>query len=645
MSEPILWRDDGTPTSPRFGDIYRSHSGALAQARHVFLAGCGLPEAWRGQPRWIVLETGFGLGLNFLAVWQAWRDDPDRPQTLHVVSVEGYPASAADVRRSAADDAGLQPLADQLAEQWWGLSPGLHRLEFEGGRVQLTLCIGPIHRVLKELQFLADSVFLDGFKPQLNPEMWDEITLKGVSRLCRPGTRLATWTVARAVRDRLTALGFDTHKAPGQPPKRDCLQAHYAPRWTPRRAAPCAPHWPTDAPREAVVIGAGLAGASCAFALARRGWQVQVVDAADTAASGASGLPCGLFSDHVDIGDGRISRLTRTGLRMVRHWADSLLKAGQDWGPAGVLEHRLHGRRGPALEAGQDLGSVGWATEASTGQKQSVGLPPDAALTWHPHAGWIRTPDWVRALLGHHPEHIRWVGGRPVASCERDEQGLWCLRDAAGRTLASARLVVIAAGPHSPRLSEVPMPVQAIRGQLSWAAADPASPWPPTPVNGQGSFIVTPASDRIPARWHTGSTFDRAHALPAPGQATPCYPADHVLNLAKLGRLLPELERRLQPSAGSAAPAPEAWQAWAGVRSTVPDRVPLVGPVSKAPEQQGLWMCSALGTRGLTWGLLCGELLAAHLDGDPLPMELSHARALLADRPAPGRVPFEADEG
>src|SRR5687767_13342692 len=37
MSEPVEWLPDGTPRSPRFADIYRSSTGGLEQARHVFL--------------------------------------------------------------------------------------------------------------------------------------------------------------------------------------------------------------------------------------------------------------------------------------------------------------------------------------------------------------------------------------------------------------------------------------------------------------------------------------------------------------------------------------------------------------------------------------------------------------------------------
>src|ERR1035437_1239643 len=163
-AQTVAWRD-GTPHSPRFKDIYHSCAGGLAQARHVFMRGCGLPQAWCQQAQWHLLETGFGLGLNFLATWQAWKLDPQRPDLLHFVSIEAYPVDVADLLRSADDQPELAALALELSRQWQDLGPGCHRLSFEGGRVLLTLCIGDVKPMLRELAFFADSVFLDGFSP------------------------------------------------------------------------------------------------------------------------------------------------------------------------------------------------------------------------------------------------------------------------------------------------------------------------------------------------------------------------------------------------------------------------------------------------------------------------------------------------
>jgi len=200
MSEAVDWRDDGTPRSPRFDDIYRSAIGGLDQAQHVFRRGTGLPQAWAGRPQWRVLETGFGLGLNFLATWHLWRSDPARPHLLHFASLEAWPVAAADLLRSVATYPALQPLAEELAVQWRGLVPGFHRLAFEGGRVLLTLCVGEVAPMLREQAFHADAVFLDGFDPGRNADMWALETIKAVTRLSRRGTRLATWTVAGQVR-------------------------------------------------------------------------------------------------------------------------------------------------------------------------------------------------------------------------------------------------------------------------------------------------------------------------------------------------------------------------------------------------------------------------------------------------------------
>jgi tRNA 5-methylaminomethyl-2-thiouridine biosynthesis bifunctional protein len=235
-SEAVIWMSDGSPHSPRFNDAYRSRSGGLAQAESVFLAGTGLPEGWRGHDRFSVLETGFGLGLNFLCTWAAWEADPQRCENLQFASIEAFPVCAADLVRSAGNAGSqdqpersvglrLPALAEQLAQVWHGLSPGIHEWGFAGGRVQLTLAVGEVKAALKDIRCQADAVYLDGFSPALNPQMWSAETLQLVAQHCRPGTTLATYTVARSVREYLRQLGFRVEKCPGLPPKRDRLQA------------------------------------------------------------------------------------------------------------------------------------------------------------------------------------------------------------------------------------------------------------------------------------------------------------------------------------------------------------------------------------------------------------------------------------
>jgi len=618
MAEVIEWLEDGTPYSPRFGDRYRSELGGLAQSREVFLRGCGLPDAWVGQPQWRILETGFGLGLNFLVTWQAWKADPQRPRLLHFVSTEAYPASADDLLRAASAHPELMPLAQQLHAQCWGLLPGVHRLVFEGGQVLLSLCIGDTKAVLREQHFEADSVYLDGFSPSKNPDIWDIHTLKAVARCCRRGTRIASWTIARAVLDGLSQCGFTVQKTPGLPPKRDNLQGEFDPHWEPRKAMSFTPVLPSSC----VVIGAGLAGAAVAASLARRGWQVAVLDTHREPAGGASGLPAGVLAPHVSPDDSLLSRLSRCGLRATWQQAQALLQPGSDWQACGVLERRLDGSAG--LPANWPEAGRAWSETAGPQQLAQAGLSASGGpACWHQRAGWIKPARLVQALLAQ--PGIRWRGGMAAARLQRDPgngDGSWQVFDAQERCLAQAGMVVLAAGHASGRLVIGGLPLQAIRGQISWglhAGLKTAAGLPSFVVNGHGSLIPCVPTD-AGLTWLAGASFERDQ------DSTQPRPADQLANAKRLQTLLPATAQVLEPAFQNGTGG-----AWAGVRCASPDRLPLAGPVDPV-GQAGLWVSTAMGSRGLTFAVLCGELLAARLHGEPLPLEQRLAQALSPQR-------------
>jgi tRNA 5-methylaminomethyl-2-thiouridine biosynthesis bifunctional protein len=577
LTEPVEWLADGTPRNKRFEDIYRSSSGGLEQARHVFLAGCGLPQAWAGQRQWVILETGFGLGLNFLAAWLAWKDDVQRPGLLHFVSIEAWPVAAADLLRSAAKYPELRPLAGALAAQCHELMPGVHRLEFEHGRVLLTLHTRDVMLALREPRLRADSVFLDGFDPERNPTMWELPTLKAVARHCRRGTTLATWTVAGQVRRDLEQCGFTVQKAEGLAPKRDCLRAVFAPAWEPRgqRAAN------TVVPDQCVVVGSGLAGAAVARSLARRGWRVNVLDAANTPAAGASSLPAGLLAPNRSADDNLLSRLTRCGIRITSQQARALLRDGVDFRLAGVIEQR-------------DQGSP---------------------AHWHQEGGWIKPAALARAWLSQ--PNIEWRGNCKVDRIIRVGSD-WQLVDEGGAGLARTGLVIVAAAHASGALAGGALPLQPVRGQVSWGVHDTGALLPAFPVNGNGQLIANVPMDDALA-WFCGSTYQRGETDLTPRAA------DHEYNFDRLSGLLPVAANEVSLSFSNGSV-----HAWTGVRCTSADRRPLVGEL-----EPGLWVCTAMGSRGLTFAALCAELLAARLHGEPLPLAARLAEALDVARALP----------
>ena len=630
----------GTPFSPQFGDVYHSADSAIGQAHHVFLHGNDLPARWAGKRVFTVVETGFGLGLNFLATWQAWRDDPQRCARLHFVSIERWPFARADLSTLHARHAELAPLSSQLRAAWPPLLPGLHRLHFDDERVTLTLAFDEALEAVRGFALVADAFYLDGFAPDRNPAMWSAPLFRALARLAAPGTTVATYSAAAAVRDGLTGAGFVIEKRSGFGRKRDMLSGHYAPRW----AVPRPPVRVAWRERHAIVIGAGLSGAAVASRLAARGWRVDLIERGTAPSGAASGLRAGVFQPHVSRDDNLLSRFTRAGfLYAMRTWSDALDDvATPPWHRCGVLqladgaenearvadtavalahpvEYALHATRADASAlAGREVAIGGW---------------------WFPVAGFVRPAAIVQAQLGHAARH---AGSGPapmlhldrdVASLQRDGD-LWSARDAAGAEIAAAPVVVLANAGDAARLVDPGADLRRIRGQQSYLRTPPFAA-PRVVVGGDG--YVLPAVDGIAV---AGATYDLESDDPCPNAVS------HAVNLDRAERMLP----------GSAAGVDAATlDGGVGFRCVAADRLPMVGAMvdvdhartgraaltgahfADLPRIRGLYGAFAFASRGLSWSALSAEALASELDAEPSP--LSHS---LLDAIDPGRFVLKA---
>ena len=544
----------------------------------------------------VLLDIGSDSSQNFLRAWQAWRADPQRARMLHVVAI------CAEKLNNHPDDAALKPLAEQLNAQLWGLLPGFHRLVFEGGQVLLTLCMGDVAKLLRQQLFEADAIHLN------SPQLVDADVLyiaKAIARLCKPGT-LLTMPNNTAMQAALTQCGFVVESAG------DELKATYNPAWRTKSR-----HRPT-APSTCVVVGAGLAGAAVASSLVRRGWAVTVLDAASQPASGASSLPAGLLVPHTSPDDSPLSRLTRAGVRITLQQCRALLRHGTDWGHTGVLQRSLGGDAAqlpPAWADSQLSAASDWCYPASERTLSAAGLPADSPALWHAQAGWVKPTSLVNAWLA--SPGITWRGGLPVTQLTRSNDG-WQLRDASGDLLAEADLVVLAAGYASRALlgsTEAAQPdLQAIRGQVTFGLQKDSDALPPFAVNGHGGLISGITTHDGPM-WLMGAGYERDATEPL------IKAQDHTGNLGRLQTLLPHAAAALVEQFD-----PQTAQGWAGIRCATPNRLPLVSQVADAGA--GLWLCTGMGSRGLSFAALCGELLAAHLHGEPLPVDSQLAKAL-----------------
>ena len=578
-----------------------------------------------------MLDTCFGSGSSFLKLWQTWRAHASRPAMLHCVGVLSV-SDAAQLQtalcanQASADTAELRAT---LAEFCFGLLPGFHRILLEEGQLSLTLCVGELSDALVKQEMQTDCLLAT-----TSGQSWDKWQLKALARCCKRDSHLYFFGETSPS----TALLIDAGFAPqtgdlasdSTPP--GALHVVYDPRWQ-LRSGRRGSSTPATVGRCAV-IGAGIAGASVARALAVRGWQVDVYDTQPTCAGGASGLPVGLVVPHHSADDSPRSRLSRSGTRLTLQHAGRLLQTGQDWSSGGVLELSVEEADLADVEAevlshvADQQNPTGWSSRMRLGEAQGL---------WHPHAAWIKPARLVQQWLNH--EHIQFHGDCHVHTLQR-AQPHWSLHNAPGAELGRADLVVFAnaygcAEVLTRMAAEMPSDItwlpgvqrklqslQAMSGTLSlgpFPTGDLGTAFPPFPVNGHGSFVSN-VPDALGPQWYAGSTF----------QTDPLLHADlareHAINLKKLQALLPTAAQMLSPQFANGEV-----RAWQGTRCITHDRLPLVGPLQDAPDPS-LWLCAGMGARGLSFSALCAELLVAWLGAEPLPVESNLAKLLATNR-------------
>jgi tRNA 5-methylaminomethyl-2-thiouridine biosynthesis bifunctional protein len=590
---------DGSLYSPQFGDIYASKAGALEQAAHVFLGGNGLPERWRNRRNFVIVETGFGAGVNFLATWAAWRETASRHARLHFISAEKHPFRRADLRRVLIAWPALTPLASSLIDAYPALIPGFHRMHFDAGSVTLTLMFGEAADSLQQLEARADAFYLDGFAPAKNPAMWSDGVWRDVDRLAGPGTTAATYTVAGVVREGLAGAGFSVERRAGFGPKREMLVARFA---RPRAEPAASP------PQNAIVIGAGLAGTSCAANLAERGWSVDLIERHGTPAQEASGNAAGLLMPAFSADWNPPTRLTAPSCLYALRSLETLSRGrhGPVWERSGVLQlarDDAHFERQRRIVETFAL---------SDEMAQLVDLEQAAAIAgaavagpgwWLPTAGWADPASVCRAHLAVAGSAVR-ASFKAEAARLRTVGDAWEVLDGAGKVLARGRVVILANALDARTLPGFEnLPLGSTRGQVSLLPAQFGGSLS-VPVCREG--YITPAVGGVHC---VGASYDLYNRDPLPTLE------DHVANLARLERLLPGF------GAGVEA---RALDGRVGFRTISPDRMPLVGSLSASDAKEGrdgLFAFLALASRGLTWAPLLGEAVACLVTGEPLPLE------------------------
>lgn len=652
------WNESGTPVSNDFDDVYFSNANGLEETRYVFLHQNGLPARWESfdRRRFVVAETGFGTGLNFLAVWQwfkAFRQANPEATTkeLHFISFEKFPVTKDDLIKAHQSWPELAEFASQLHAHYPPAVADCHRIVLEDGMITLDLWFGDIKDCMPQVwtnhDGIVDAWFLDGFAPSKNPEMWNQDLFNGMAKLARTGCTTATFTAAGFVRRGLIEAGFDMKKVKGFGTKREMLAGSVIERkygsnvkpWYKRQPA-CLANQQDDS--GIALIGGGVGSATTALALARRGINTTLYCADELPAEGASGNRQGAVYPLLNGSNDALSRFFAPAFLYARQFVEQAAKHKQfahEW--CGVTQLAWDDNATSKLDKMMTGGfPQQLIRQLDVDQTEQVtGVASGHSSVNYPLGGWLCPQELTRALI----EQAQQMGCLELKTLTDIEQltqqddGSWLLADQHGQHYQHGTVIV--ANGH--RFAEFPqtqdIPAYSVRGQVSHIPTNPTlNPLKTvlcydgylTPVNATGD------SHCIGASYRRGST-DLAFS-----------PEEHADNKQRLVDCLP------------AASWPQdidmsAEQARVGVRCASRDHLPFVGDVCQykplleqyadlknqqegaqdIPVYPNLYAMIGLGSRGLSSAPLLGELLASQICGDPLPLPNSVLEAL-----HPGRM-------
>lgn len=626
---------EGTPVSRDFDDVYFSNDNGLEETRYVFLDGNHLGTRFPEHPRrlFVVAESGFGTGLNFLTLWQAFdcfrAAYPEATlQRLHFISFEKFPLTAHDLRLAHQRWPELAHWAEQLQTQWPPAIGGCNRLILDDGRVTLDLWLGDINDLTDKLDDSmnqkVDAWFLDGFAPAKNPDMWSPHLFSAMARLARPGATLATFTSAGFVRRGLQEAGFTMRKTKGFGRKRDMLVGvmeqdlaipAQAP-WFARRASTS---------REVAIVGGGIASVLLSLALLHRGWQVTLYCADEGPATGASGNRQGALYPLLSAHDPALFQFFPAAFTFARRLYDSLPVAfDHDW--CGVTQLGWDEKSQQKITQMLSLGLPEDIAHAVTAQQvaETAGVDTGCGGIQYPLGGWLCPAELTSAAIALGQSRGLTVHyAHKVQSLSRTAH--WELRFADGKEAQHAS-VVLANGHHISQFTQTAsLPVYPVGGQVSHIPTAPELSklrqvlcydgylTPQNPSNGHHC---------IGASYHRGET-DMQYRE-----------ADQQQNRQRLVDCFPDASwaKEVDVSEG---------QARCGVRCATRDHLPMAGNVPdydatlevyqdladsketavSAPVHPELFMLGGLGSRGLCSAPLLAEALAAQMSDEPVPLD------------------------
>ena len=656
----VHFNESGTPVADHFDDVYFSNDSGIDETQHVFVAGNDLAERWQQwrNPTFVIAETGFGTGLNFLVAMRCFNEfraaNPDHPlKRLYFITTEKFPLPQQDMQRALEAFPALKDEAQALASLYPMGLEGCHRLHFDNHSTTLDLWIGDVHDLLPQwhspVNGLIDAWFLDGFAPSKNPDMWTDALFSQMARLSKTGTTFGTFTAAGIVKRGLAGVGFTVKKRNGFGRKRDMLTGVFNQdneNVQHKLRLPAGPYYryangSLDKTSQVAVVGSGLAAATACLALVKRGISTTLYFDGDTLASGASGNPQGGFYPQLHSEASIASRIQAHSFLYARQAYDHTIEHAKACGLAdvahdfcGVIQLSFNDK---VAERQNKLAAADVWPEALIKPVDSKEVSDIANLAL-PYSGlyiglggWISPPQLVTAMIEEalqsgkltlKPNHT-YVSHEAVETTKQRVQIRFNLDSAENEEVITADHLILALGAGAVNASDFDsLSLRPVRGQVE---AIPTQ----MPIEQLNTVLchkgyMTPVFE---GRHALGSTYVKNDL------STDVRSDETEMNLATHEQALAntDIVQALQHDG----------KARAATRLGSPDHQPVVGalhnfdslkehytmlgvgkPLTSAPvlPSSVVSTLTCLGSRGLTTAPLMAEVLVSSLCKEPLPL-------------------------
>ena len=352
---------------------------------------------------------------------------------------------------------------------------------------------------------------------------------------------------------------------------------------------------------ELVVIGAGICGATITNELLQRGQSVCIVDAASSAATACSSHAYAIAHPHIGRGSPRLLRLTRVAFLLAE------AKWGKGWNQHGIFQPTKKDKHFDRVEVANYLKSldldedIALALDAREAE-EICGIKQNGV--WLSRGASLNIFEASNALLQEH-EHLTCLWNTRVAKLEQ-VNGQWLLLNQANEAILSADKVVVATAIDSKPLMStigIRLPLKPVRGQLSIFSIRKEDAWaqklPRVGISGDGYCLRAQQLDDGSYRWMVGSSFDEGEDDLGSRDSSDAFNREQAKGLLNYS----EGDLNALIKAGD----------FVGVRCVAGDRLPIIGALTQRP---GIFLATALGSRGILWSALAAKLITAQLLGD-----------------------------